>query len=133
MLSKRHNTPQFQKITRLIAAWFIFFALVVPALHRHGDSSRSAAIGSVEAFAAGHSHALSSPVLDKATHALSASADDDCALCQWFSVGFTPNIIWILLFATTASTLLVLSVRLLALCQRPLPRRGLRAPPVRFA
>ena len=140
MLTYRHETRREFRVTASLAAiWFTLFVVLVPIFHRHegemgfGSPFASAHVLTASDAAAGGSSAAAAqqtPVFHK-THGLNPQNQDDCPLCQWFGLGFTPPCVFTHQTKSAALAQLLFDVRRAELCRRPLPRRGLRAPPCR--
>ena len=126
----RHETRRLFRVTALSAViWFTLFVVLVPIFHRHADefSGGGGTIAS-QTLTSAHDTGASTPVFHR-THGLLPPADDDCPLCDWFTLGFAPLAAFTLLTVAAALVQLLFDVRRAELCRRPLPRRGLRAPP----
>jgi hypothetical protein len=116
-----------RRLTSLVAAVFVLLAVIVPALHSHLAAtafSRSAASPSLTT-------APDSPASGERFHA--APVLHDCSLCEWL-IGAShsavpPTPAAVLLASVSWAALLLIAARFAALCARPAPRRGLRAPP----
>ena len=106
-------------VTALLALVFALLSVIAPALHTHA-AQKSGGATRHAAYATHLAHQTAT-VTDPA----------DCAVCDWLlnTVGNTPSPQPALASPHTQVSLLTLATRRAALCARPLPRRGLRAPP----
>jgi len=117
----------FRIAAELAAIWFALFALLVPIIHHHADELSPESVAAAMTAASPSSAHLATIGRQ---HDVIRLTTDDCPICQWFSVGFTPNGAgFILALFAAALVVLLLDVRRAALCDRPRPRLGLRAPP----
>ena len=134
------NRHGFRVAALLSAIWFALFVVLVPVFHRHAGEWRAGLTAASVASAVNHGEKDSRRVAAASASGASAFVSlsesrgltpltDDCPLCQWFGVGFTPPCLVALLLIAAALVTLLFDVRLTELCRRPLPRRGLRAPP----
>jgi len=117
-------------IVRCVAAMAMLFFLVTSftaSLHHHGNRLYSS---SLQAVVTGHSHAEA--ITSTANHSDLTLSAADCLLCDWLMTGSAPGTIvtWAVTVAFSLMAALIFQVRLAALCSRPAPRRGLRAPPL---
>lgn len=122
--SRLRNRRGFRVAAQFAAMWFALFALLVPIIHNHEDQAGCAATLSAATTVA------QAATMQK-QHNVVRPGVDDCPICQWFSVGFTPSeTAFVLALFAAALVQLLFDVRRDALCNRPRPRLGLRAPPV---
>ena len=114
---------------RRLMIYGALFALLLPLFHTHALSIQKIAAST---------HTQLSPSLDHGRDTVTAApktadTSDDCLVCQWLTQNharIVPETVAFLF--VTAEALLLLYVRFAALCARPAPRRGLRAPPFSF-
>lgn len=112
----------------VIAALYILFGILAPALHRHDAIYASITGKSAPVVTRTAAPAASASLLQPGHR----SGGDDCVLCQWLTgtAGALVALPILLLPIIALRVRLLLAARLAALCARPAPRRGLRAPPV---
>lgn len=113
---------KYSELVRAVTLVFVLLMLVAPALHHH--HSACCADTAVQ-----HCQNAFLPGIEPAT---SASTEDDCILCLWLtdaSYTVTKPILFFFV-SLSATALLLIFVRVTALCNAPQPRRIPRAPPV---
>lgn len=133
-MSKQKIKTQRRLAAIVTAVLFSLLGAIAPAFHAHEDLGGSTCIPQVSV----PSHnSMARSVVGGSVARLRVPitvADDQCALCQWLITGtyVTPEGFGLLLLALSAWALLTITARLSALCARPTPHRGLRAPPLRL-
>lgn len=126
-IRKTSNGRQYAWAVRcvaILAALFFTMTSLVAVLHHHG-----ARLSVTHGVALHHD---TTEQMDASSPSAPSFNAADCMLCDWLTTAATPAvpIIWAVTAAFSFLSLLLLEVRLAALCSRPAPRRGLRAPPV---
>jgi hypothetical protein len=118
-----------------IAAFCFSLVVVVAALHHHGDEVSVTSSIQRSSVAAGHVVFAKEAKLRSHTASAQSYTEGDCALCDWLATSMHHGsaALWTLTVALSALSVLVVATRLSALCSRPAPRRGLRAPPFALA
>ena len=121
MMTSTALRKQYSLLVRTVTLVFVMLMLVAPALHHHHSAC------SLET-APHHLHSLLQPGMDADSH----ESEDSCVLCLWLLQGcytlVTPLPFY--LVPLSAVALLLIFVRIAALCNAPTPRRAPRAPPV---
>lgn len=119
---------------RLIALLAAFcFAVLSVSASLHGDEGSRRSLAS-SSTASASSVQQSDGTIAPFVTATEVSHAYTCPLCDWLNTASTSFVVPPVEIAIAVSViaLLLLFVRFAALCSRPLPRRGLRAPPRLF-
>jgi hypothetical protein len=123
----RMGIQRFRSLAGVVTILFVLLAVVAPAFHIH-----NALLLAHSSSASSHCHVSPSVTDTTATvlFATAVSTTDECTLCQWLtSASYNSTTTSLVLVLLTTGVLLLLAVRLAALCSRPAPRRGFRGPP----
>jgi len=122
-----------EKTAAFLAFAFVLFAVLVPALHEHGNwfGRQPAASRHARSVAMGQTSIVAGSVLERPAVPTAA----DCPLCDWlvsatYVAGTSPAP---LLFLALSFLLPALALCLPSLCARPSPRTATRAPPALLA
>ncbi|MBC7806074.1 MAG: hypothetical protein H7145_07970 [Akkermansiaceae bacterium] len=125
-----------RRIAGLIAFVFVFVSVTVFPHHhaQHDSSSAGVTVARSAATSPFFVSAQAAVQSERSHHPVASFATVDCASCDWLATGMTtPGTVTSTVAITSSAIVqLLLQVRFAALCAAPVPRRGLRAPPLAF-
>ncbi|MBC8137480.1 MAG: DUF2946 family protein [Fibrella sp.] len=129
MRTNKGYTRLSRHLAGLIAFLFAFVS-VIASQHSHSQRNETSVETSATLFPVSETVTHS----DSTPHSAASFSEADCASCDWLATGITTpgTVATIVPVSFSTAVILLLQVRIAALCAAPTPRQGLRAPPLAF-